>query len=586
MRCAIYARFSSDLQRPTSIEDQLRRCRDFAEKQGWSIVEEFVRCDQARSAATTAGREALNELMTAAKLKPCPFDCLLVDDTSRLARNLPDVLNMNDRLLYSGVFIYAVAQRLDCREKTSRSLLTLHGMMDEQFLISLGEKVHRGQEGRALNGMQPGGRCFGYRNVPIEDRTRMGKYGRAAVNGVKLEIDENQSAIVVRVFQMYADGNSLARIAKILNAEKVEAPQPPRTRQIRAWHPTAIREMLRNERYRGVFIWNRTRKERNPETGRKTSRPRPASDWRRVEVPEWRIVPEDLWERVDAQIKRVNKRFGASSVGGYGRMGRGPKYLFSGFIVCGLCGARMIIVSGNGKRGYVKYGCPSHRYRGVCANNVLIRRDRLEDQLLNGLSNRVLSPDAVDFALKEFQIQLERRMKELREQADNAANGVAALQMKRQELKTQVDRVTDAIARMGHSPNLLSKLGAIEAEISRLDDRLAEMNQPRDFSLSLEDLRGFLCQQVADISRLLHGDVEIARQIFAKHVDQLTLTPQGTADGSVLAVSGDVQLFNLLPDAGEVCSSNGGQRRDRTADAGLFRAPTNRPKWLRISGRD
>jgi hypothetical protein len=123
---------------------------------------------------------------------------------------------MNDRLLYSGVFIYAVAQRLDCREKTSRPLLTLHGMMDEQFLVSLGEKVHRGQEGRALKGMQPGGRCFGYRNVPIEDPTRMGKYGRAAVSGVKLEFDEEQAAIVLRVFNMYADGSSLATIAKTL----------------------------------------------------------------------------------------------------------------------------------------------------------------------------------------------------------------------------------------------------------------------------------------------------------------------------------------------------------------------------------
>ncbi len=423
MRCAIYARFSSDLQRPTSIEDQLRRCKEFAAKQGWTVVEEFVRSDEARSAATTAGRDALNSLIAAAKMKPKPFDCLLVDDTSRLARYLPDVLSMNDKLLYHGVFIYAVAQRLDCREKTSRPLLTLHGMMDEQFLVSLGEKVHRGQEGRALKGMQPGGKCFGYRNVPIEDPSRTGKYGRAAVSGVKLEFDEVEAPIVQRVFAMYADGNSLATIAKILNAEGVQAPQPPRTRLIRAWHPSALREMLRNERYRGVFVWNRTRKERNPETGRKTSRPRPESEWMRVEVPEWRLVAEELWKRVEAQIQRVNKRFGVASVGGYGRMGRGPKYLFSGFMVCGLCGARMIIVSGNGRRGYVRYGCPSHRYRGVCANSVLIRRDRLEHQLLTGLSDRILKPAMIDFALERFQEQLQHRLQELWDQADSAANG-------------------------------------------------------------------------------------------------------------------------------------------------------------------
>src|SRR6266581_8851698 len=88
-RCAIYARFSSDLQRPTSIEDQVRRCRAFAEKQGWAVVDDFVRFDEAKSAETLAGRDRLHSLLSAAKSTPVPFDCLLVDDTSRLARYLP-----------------------------------------------------------------------------------------------------------------------------------------------------------------------------------------------------------------------------------------------------------------------------------------------------------------------------------------------------------------------------------------------------------------------------------------------------------------------------------------------------------------
>jgi DNA invertase Pin-like site-specific DNA recombinase len=243
------------------------------------------------------------------KRRPAPFDCLLVDDTSRLARYLPDVLSMNDKLRYNGAFIYAVAQRLDCREKTSRPLLTLHGMMDEQFLVGLAEKVHRGQEGRALKGLQPGGKCFGYRNVPIEDPTRSGKYGMKAVIGVKLEIFEEQAATVRRVFEMYANEHSLSSVSKILNAEGVEAPQPPKTRAVQAWCPSCIREMLRNERYRGVFVWNRTKKERNPETGRKTSRPRPEAEWLRTEVPEWRIVDEDLWNRTHERIQCKSARF-------------------------------------------------------------------------------------------------------------------------------------------------------------------------------------------------------------------------------------------------------------------------------------
>jgi len=88
-------------------------------------------------------------------------------------------------------------------------------MMDDQFLLSLGEKVHRGQEGRALKGPQPGGECYGYLNVPIEDPTRSGKYGRFAVSGVQLEIAEEEAAVVRRIFEMYADGNSQTRLQRL-----------------------------------------------------------------------------------------------------------------------------------------------------------------------------------------------------------------------------------------------------------------------------------------------------------------------------------------------------------------------------------
>lgn len=515
VRCAIYARFSSDLQRLTSIDDQLRRCREYAAQQGWIVVEEFVRCDEARSAATLAGRDSLQSLLAASRTSPPPFDCLMVDDTSRLARYLPDVLSMNDRLQYNSVFIYAVAQRLDCREKTSRPLLTLHGMMDEQFLVSLGEKVHRGQEGRALNGFQPGGKCYGYRNVPIEDRTRSGKYGRFAVSGVKLEIVEEEAAVVQRIFGMYADGNSQAIIAKTLNAEGVLAPQPARNRQTRAWCTSSIHEMLRNERYHGVFVWNRTRKERNPETGRKTSRPRPQSEWKRIDVPEWRIVPEELWERVQTRIRFVAERFTSKHVGGFTRTERSRRYIFSGLLLCGTCGSKLVIVTGSGKRAYVKYGCPSHRYRGTCSNALMIRQDRLEAQLVAGLTERTSKPEVIEYALKRFHEQLHKRLRELQEETLKAADSIATLQDQRRELKEQAKNLGAAIAKMGHSATLLQELAMIESEIGRLDERLAVANQPLDLAFSLESIRDFVAEKSLDFQAAFDAEPAKARQILA-----------------------------------------------------------------------
>lgn len=583
VRCAIYARFSSDLQRLTSIEDQLRRCRDYAAQQGWTVVEEFVRCDEARSAATLAGREALQSLLAASKTYPVPFDCVLVDDTSRLARYLPDVLKMNDSLQYHGVFIYAVAQRLDCREKTSRPLLTLHGMMDEQFLISLGEKVHRGQEGRALNGFQPGGKCYGYRNVPIEDPTRSGKYGRFAVSGVKLEIIEEEAAVVRRIFEMYSSGISQAAIAKTLNAEGIPSPNPPRTRQLRAWCVSSIFEMLRNERYRGVFVWNRTKKERNPETGRKTSRPRPESDWKRVEVPEWRIVSDELWERAQARKRFAGQRFSASQMGGFHTTQRSKRYIFSGFLVCGVCGYKMVIVTGSGKRAYVKYGCPSHRYRGVCSNGLMIRQDRLEAQLTAGLLERISKSDLIEYALKKFQELLQARLRELQEQTLKAADAVTALQNQRRDLKTRANNLGEAIGQMGHSATLLQQLATVEAEIERIDERLAVANQPLDVAFSLESIRDFVAEKTLDFKAAFDAEPSKAKEILARHIERLVLTPRETADGMVYDVSGDIDLFGgdgkamtLVAEAWGVPSSKRrGQRAEAKVGAALVAGETN-----------
>src|SRR5262249_20311205 len=148
------------------------------------------------------------------------------------------------------------------------------------------------------------------------------------IDGVEQKIQPQQAEVVRRVFQMYASGIGLAQIAKTLNAEGVEAPQPPRTRAMRAWCPSSIREMLRNELYHGVRVWNRTVKTRNPLTGRKVSKARPKEEWRRVETPELRIVPEELWQAVQARIAHINERPGACRLGGLNRSEKSRAYLF------------------------------------------------------------------------------------------------------------------------------------------------------------------------------------------------------------------------------------------------------------------
>ena len=61
MKVALYARYSSDNQRDASITDQLRMCRLRAEKEGWTVVEEYT--DHAISGASMILRPGVQALI-------------------------------------------------------------------------------------------------------------------------------------------------------------------------------------------------------------------------------------------------------------------------------------------------------------------------------------------------------------------------------------------------------------------------------------------------------------------------------------------------------------------------------------------
>src|SRR5712692_4056520 len=238
MRYAIYARYSSDLQRQTSIEDQIRKCREFGDAQGWVPVKDCIYADEAISGGSTE-RPGLQRMLQAALSPHRPFNVILVDDTSRMSRSLPDAVQLFHKLSFAGLRVVAVAQGIDSQSEQAEVLVTVHGLVDALYVKELSKKTHRGLEGVFLRGLHAGGRCYGYRNVPAEG------------GGVKLEIEEAEAEVMRRIFQMSANGASLKKIAYALNAEKIPAPWPRAATKHATWCPTAIREMLRRELYGG-----------------------------------------------------------------------------------------------------------------------------------------------------------------------------------------------------------------------------------------------------------------------------------------------------------------------------------------------
>jgi site-specific DNA recombinase len=538
LRCAAYARYSTDRQNPLSTEDQLAKCRQFAADRGWQFLEDFVFTDEEISGATL-DRPGLLLLLAAAESKPPLFDGLLIEDASRLSRKQADVLNLCERLSFAGVKIFFISQGIDSGDETFQLLLLARGMIDQLFLADTAKRVRRGLEGLIRRGLHTGGRCFGYRS-------------RKSADGVRLEIAPDQAATVRRIFESYAAGDSLKTIAKRLNAERVHSPAPYRGQVHPSWAPPAISVMLRNERYRGVVIWDRTRKLIDPKTGRRVQRLRPQSEWKISEAPHLQIVSDELWNEVQERRQSVAESFGVGHRMGLCSRSYSAKYLFSGFLKCGLCGSNLTLISGRGQSDWGKYGCPLHHSRGVCRNTLLLRRVKLEREILTGLSREVLSEDVVSYTLQEFERQLRAKIRAAKDDA-------GLLRQRREKLKREIGNLSEAIAEVGHSAELLTKLAERERELAKISDEILSTDE-HDIEARLDEIDRFVRERMQDVRKRLLADVERAKAELAKHCSAITITPEAHS----YRLSGDWDLLG-----GRTVGAEG---QNRTAYAGLFRA--------------
>jgi site-specific DNA recombinase len=440
-----------------------------------------------------------------------------VDDTSRLSRDLGDTDRIVKRLKFAGLRVCFVAQGFDSDSESAGILTAIFGGINEQFRVDLGKKTFRGVEQRAVDGLHTGGRVFGYRHVRIYSHTKRDCYGEPPVEGVRLLINESQAPTVRRIFERYAGGHSMKRIAIELNRDGIPSPQPREGRS-QSWAQSSVRHILLNERYRGIVVWGRTKKIRSPDTGKRVYRRKLESEWRRREIPEQRIVSEELWTRTHDRLKLVQELYGVREGKRRGRAAASP-YLFTGLLECSECGGSITIVSGHcKKRVDSRYGCSRHAQRGnaICRNNLLIRQRDLERQLLAGLEHRVLHPDVVAYTLQRFEEELAKAIAS-RDEDD------AALRRQATEIDRAIANQLRAL-RDRYSPTISVEMAKLENQLAGIRGRL-EMSNPQSMKLQMCNTRRFVESRLADLSALWDGEPRIAREEIAKHVGKITLKP-------------------------------------------------------------
>lgn len=509
-RVAIYARYSTELQNDRSIEDQIALCARFVQQQrGWRQVAQFS--DRAKSGASTVGRDGLTSLMTSARAGD--FDVIVVEALDRISRDQEDLAGIYKRLKFIGIEIHTVHEgRADQTQVGIRSLL---GAL---YLEDLRHKVHRGQHGVVLDGRNAGGRAYGY-------RPKLGCPG-------ELQIVEDEAAVVRRIFEEYLSGQSPRDIAKGLNADRVP---PPRGS---VWSASTLNGNARrghgilvNPIYGGRIVWNRVRMDKNPDSGRRVSRPNDPAKWVEVSAPHLAIVSSEQFDAVQ------RRKAGRSS--GPHAMRRKPKHLFSGLLKCGCCGGGLSVKDRD--HGRIRLICTRSRESGSCSNHRHFYLDEIEGRVSKGLRRTLGSRSAIERFLKVY-------ADERRRLAGSKAGLIEKLDRRLAVVEGDLDRATKLLIKgiLDEEKGAAQIQELKQERYSLLAERMATQDVEPDLTVHPGITNSYL-SSLGSLEAALRGPAgPLEAEEFGavrNLIEKITVTPGDAASDNAIELEGDLARF-------------------------------------------
>ncbi|WP_367159015.1 recombinase family protein [Mesorhizobium sp.] len=521
MRAAIYARFSTELQNEKSTEDQIALCRAYAVRNGLNVVAIYE--DKARSGASVFGRDGLATLMEAARQNT--FDTVVVEALDRLSRDMADLAGLYKRLSFLGIEIQAV------HDGTADAILIgIRGLVGQMQREDGAKKVRRGMAGVIRDGRHAGGRAYGYRTVP----------GRPG----ELEIVKEEAEIVRQIFAAYESGRAPRDLARDLNREGVAPPRGIR------WNGSTINGnaqrgagVLFNELYVGRLIWNKVRMVKNPDTGKRVSRPNPKDQWQTKEVPHLRIIDDETWRKAQA-LKTERVRV-------FSHFKRRPSHLLSGLLRCGLCGSGLS-VHDRDKTGKTRIRCSAVRESGSCSNRRILYLPEIEKAVLDGMREQLKAPELIEAYVRKYN-------EERRRLAAQANAMRTKLETRRDRIEGERQRTIDLVIRSviaeEDAKQRIAELKAqrlqVEAQLTGLDD------PPSTVALHPATLERYI--ETVDTLSIALADHAIATddrgpliQNFRALVHSVTVHPKPAREGFEIEVKGKLAALiggRLFPNA-------------------------------------
>jgi len=432
-KVVLYARFSSDNQREESIDAQLRAMHEYCQRAGAVVMHEY--CDRARSATTDDRPEFLSMISDA---KTHGFDFVIVHKLDRFSRNRYDSAFYKRELKKNGVSLLSVLEQMDDSPESIILESVLEGM-SEYYSKNLSREVMKGMRESAMKCKALGGRPpYGYQVDPITRR---------------YEINENEADAVRIIYQRVCEGMGYHEIITELNRLGYQ------TRNGNPFGKNSITEILRNERYKGIYIFNRAVSS-NHAGKRNNHRSKPDDEVIRIPGGMPALVDEVTFERVASIIKSRSHSAPHQRAK--------ENYLLVGKIFCGLCGAAYNgnrQFSGRNKNLLVTYRCAKHNNHGDqrCENKD-INRNYLEGFILKRIGEIIFDEERVPQLINAY-------YESHKELAGDGVKALGRLYDSRNDIQRKIDNIVSVITQTG-SPTLLKNLDTLEADKQALSVRI------------------------------------------------------------------------------------------------------------------
>ena len=438
---AAYIRVSTEDQIEFSPDSQLKAIRKYAKEHDLILPEEFVFADEGISGRKTDKRVQFQRMIGTAKLKPKPFDVILLWKFSRFARNREDSIVYKSMLRKQcGIEVVSISEQLT-EDKTSILIEALIEAMDEYYSLNLAEEVRRGMSEKFSRGGVVSQPPFGYR---MQD-------------GIFFP-DETAAPIVQMIFQDYLSGVPVRQIARKLNEMGITS------RHGNPFENRTVEYILTNPVYLGKL--------RRSLTGDRSDRYHEQDQC--VDGQHQPIITQEVFDAAQAKRADTKKMYKK-----YARHDQPVQFMLKGMVRCDNCGGTLVMSStGNGLQchNYGRGKCKISHSISIAKINAAVLDKIREDLADPDFESRVIKqnvPKSAESPIPALIEKEERKLERVREAFEAGIDTLEEYRQNKQRITERLSALRTELAEVVPSPDTSAFMGRVETSLTTLTDPCA-----------------------------------------------------------------------------------------------------------------